>query len=44
VDTAVADTPSTRRLLRRSLQAGMLFFVAKGCAWLLAAALLGGLL
>lgn len=44
MDTAVADTPPTRLLLRRSLQAGLLFFVAKGCAWLLAAAIVGGLL
>ena len=35
---------STRHLLRRAAQAGFLFFLAKGCAWLLAIALLGDLL
>ncbi len=35
---------STRHVLRRAVQAGLLFFLAKGCAWLVAIALLGDLL
>jgi hypothetical protein len=35
---------ATSPVLRRSLQAGFVFFLAKGCAWLLLAAWLGELL
>jgi len=44
METAEAGFPPTRRLLRRALQAGLIFFLVKGCAWLLAAALVGALL
>ena len=41
---AVIADQSTRHVLRRAAQAGFLFLLAKGCAWLVAIALLGDLL
>jgi hypothetical protein len=40
--TEILQTASP--VLHRSLQAGLVFFLAKGCAWLLLAAWLGELL
>lgn len=44
MNEAVIADQSTRHVLRRAAQAGFLFFLAKGCAWLVAIALLGDLL
>jgi hypothetical protein len=40
----MATVQPVSRVLRRTLQAGFVFFLAKGCAWLLLAAWLGELL
>lgn len=44
MNEAAIAVQSTRHVLRRAVQAGLLFFLAKGCAWLVAIALLGDLL
>ena len=44
MNEAPIAVPSARHVLRRAAQAGFLFFLAKGCAWLVAIVLLGDLL